>query len=371
MKKLYLPGLILISLIMTKCQSLEDTYSDYAGDHVIRYVGKCSELTVTPGWQRLNVEWNNSVDPAIEKIKLTWSADGRISDTLLLPGTTACNLTDMEDGAYEVTVCGMDKEGNLSLPETAYARPYTYNHELVRIFTHGITKYMPVKNNLILFFDTWQDNIAKLEIHYTNTAGEKQVFPITREVCASKYTLLEDVDVQQEVSVEREGHIGDCPDLIVFEPLNLLDRAPSFTTDFTTLALRKYGVEEMTDAFINQLEELEIDYSVTSLEDILYFPNLKKLILGKNRYLFEPYLGVNQSKSTVSELQKSLDILEIAHKVLGLEVERYNQHYFPNTTLEYMIEKGNPVLPELAYLDATDWEITNSVEDNKDYDSHL
>ena len=49
----------------------------------------------------------------------------------------------------------------------------------------------------MLFFDTWQDNISKLEIHYTNIAGEKKIFPITREVCLENYTLLKDVNLER------------------------------------------------------------------------------------------------------------------------------------------------------------------------------
>ena len=99
MRKLYLLGLIFISFMMTMCQSLEDTYSDYAGDHVIRYVGKCSDLSVVSGWKRLYVEWTNGVDPVVENIKLTWMTAGEISDTLLAPDVTSCNLLNLQDGS--------------------------------------------------------------------------------------------------------------------------------------------------------------------------------------------------------------------------------------------------------------------------------
>ena len=68
--------LLLTVLSMVSCESLEDTYKDFAGDGPIRYLGKCSELTVQPGWNRLIVNWTNSADPVIDKIKITWSKDG-------------------------------------------------------------------------------------------------------------------------------------------------------------------------------------------------------------------------------------------------------------------------------------------------------
>ena len=48
MKKIYLWLLLPLS-IFGGCESLEDTYSDYAGDGKIRYPGKCFDLSVKPG----------------------------------------------------------------------------------------------------------------------------------------------------------------------------------------------------------------------------------------------------------------------------------------------------------------------------------
>ena len=47
-------------------ESLEDTYKEYAGEGEIRYMGKCTDLLVSPGWQRLIVTWENNVDPVIK-----------------------------------------------------------------------------------------------------------------------------------------------------------------------------------------------------------------------------------------------------------------------------------------------------------------
>lgn len=58
------------------CEDLEDTYSDYAGDGAIRYLGSAENLSIHPGWKRLLVKWTNSVDPAIDHIKLQWNLNG-------------------------------------------------------------------------------------------------------------------------------------------------------------------------------------------------------------------------------------------------------------------------------------------------------
>ena len=48
MKKIYL-WLLLPLLILGGCESLEDTYKDYAGDGPIRYLVKCDDLDVKAG----------------------------------------------------------------------------------------------------------------------------------------------------------------------------------------------------------------------------------------------------------------------------------------------------------------------------------
>ena len=117
---------ILISLVLVAgCESLEDTYSDYAGDGAIRYLGKCTKVSVAPGWKRLIVKWVNNVDPVIDKIKVRWQVNDMKDSILLAPNTTEYSIPDLEDGNYEVTVCAIDKNGNESLANPIFGRPYT------------------------------------------------------------------------------------------------------------------------------------------------------------------------------------------------------------------------------------------------------
>ena len=137
------------------CESLEDTYSDYAGEGTIRYLGKCNDLSVKPGWQRLIVTWTNHVDPAIDKVKVSWTLDGITRDSLLEKGTTECNIRNLENATYEVAVCSVDKDGNCSLPALTSERPYTLDHESIKSFTRMFDKYFFVGNHLAIIFSEW------------------------------------------------------------------------------------------------------------------------------------------------------------------------------------------------------------------------
>ena len=114
-------------LLLTACnESLEDTYSDFAGDGKIRYVAKCTEVHATPGWERLMVDWINGTDATIDN-----------------------ELTNLEDGTYRFDVCAVDAAGNESLVETTYGRPYTREHEIMLAFTRGVTRSYFLKNKMI------------------------------------------------------------------------------------------------------------------------------------------------------------------------------------------------------------------------------
>ena len=110
------------------CEDLEDTYSDYAGDGAIRYLGSAENLSIHPGWKRLLVKWTNSVDPAIDHIKLQWNLNGVTKDTILARDVTECNLKNLKDGNYEISIFGVDKNGATSLAQPLYGRPYTEEH---------------------------------------------------------------------------------------------------------------------------------------------------------------------------------------------------------------------------------------------------
>lgn len=70
----YIINLFAAAALLVGCgESLEDTYSDYAGDGKIRYVAKCTEVHATPGWERLLLEWINGTDATVDKIKVIWS----------------------------------------------------------------------------------------------------------------------------------------------------------------------------------------------------------------------------------------------------------------------------------------------------------
>ena len=370
-------GVLAAVVLWAGCESLEDTYADMAGDGKIRYLAKCSDLTATAGWKRIYVEWKNGVDATVEGIKLRWSANDVEHDTILAPTDTICTLENLVDGSYRIDVSTIngDKESLLS---TTYVRPYTENHEIVLAFTRGIAKSYPVGNNLAFFTDVWSDNIEEVVLHYTGTDNVEKTFQLNQEAYERQFNTIEGVNFNQPITITRLGRIEGCPDLIQFDPLDL-DMSRVFTSDFKNALERRYGITDKTpeekvvfDQFVDTARVLEFDYDITTLEDVLYFLKLEKVVVGKNRYLDETFNDQLPGHSTLANEDRSLQVLEVANKWEGVEVERYADHYFTSMT-SFLTEMGIPdrtLLDKLNYVQTAEVDtVINSVQEVFGYEN--
>lgn len=363
---------IVLAVLAVSCEKLEDTYSDYVGDGVVRYLGKPSNVSVSSGWKRLVVKWTNSVDPAIVNIKVQWDLDDVSKDTLLAKDVSEFSIENLEDGNYEISVAGVDKNGSTSLSSSLYARPYTEEHEVIRSFTRIVAKHAYIEDRLVLFFSDWQSNVDSASLNYYTKEGELKHLELTSDFCGNnKYYLLEDaIDPSKDVSVYRRGRVEGCEDLIVFDPY-VLSHDKLYTTDFKQWAKEKYGQEEITDAWINSLTEIEFDYDLNSFEDLLNMPNLERLVLGKGRYM-NVDRNDTEAYSMLIDMERSLFTLDVLYELKQLKVERYSNHYFVDEVPDYVEEKGNTnEQPNVEFVDGSNWIVSCSVEDEGDFDSHL
>ena len=147
--------------VLTSCgDSLEDTYKDFAGDGPIRYTGKCTNISVNPGWECLRTTWTPSKDPAVKNIRITWISENSDTATAeVAPTDTAYTIKGLNNQNYQVMVQSVAENGTPSLADKITRRPYTYEHEAVTAFTQGFNKYYLYHNHLLLFMGNWTDGI--------------------------------------------------------------------------------------------------------------------------------------------------------------------------------------------------------------------
>lgn len=353
----YITSLFSASVLLVGCnETLEDTYSNVTDGGKIRYVAKCSDMRANAGWERLVVEWKNGTDATIDKIKLVWTYDGKKDSVLLEPLTTKYVLNNLSNKVYRFDIIALDKAGNKSLSETTYGRPYTKEHEVMNAFTRGVTKAYFVKDKMVFFTDRWNDDIIEMKLKYKDSDGNTKYYDFD-ESTAGKLITIDNISMNPDdvVYVLRKGRFEDSVDEIEFDPYPI-SRLKNYSSGFINAIERRYGYSTRTkedeirfEKFVNEVKELEFDYNIETLEDILYCPNLEKLIFGKNRYLSGTYN--NKFRSVISgNVANSKLIVEKAKALQGLTIEYYGDTHYFTPAIAGSVNKQKPVLPKLSVI---------------------
>lgn len=351
--------ILFFCVLFASCsESLEDTYKEYAGDGKIRYLAKCYDLTVKPGWKRVELNWKNGIDNTVTNIKVRWEVNGVTEERILDKDETYLNVTDLKDGSYMFEVFALDGNGEKSMSVVNYGRPYTENHEVVRTFTRAIVRHYKINNNLVMFMDKWNDNIEEIKLHYTDLNDMAQEVLFDKDFFDKKLTVVSDINLTKEIKVSRKGRVEGCIDLIEFSDY-ILGNEIALNSDFKLAIRNRYGLTDQSpeekvklDQFLATTTELEFDYNLTSLENIMYCPNLKTISLGKNRFLNANYL-IESIYSVLFEKDKTLEILDFikTNNILDFKVEKYADHYLQKVTRDYILDMGIPKMPDnLNYI---------------------
>lgn len=386
------------------CEDLEETYKEYAGDGMIRYVGKCTDVEVVPGWERLKVVWKNSLDATVKKVKITWQAETDAQPSVRYVereepsnGMDSVYLEELQNAFYTVRVSNISSTGAESIVEEKYGRPYTSEHENLRSFTRGLVNFYPLGDKMVVVLDGYNEDLKDLVLCYTDTEGTSREWNIkehmTDSLIMESYNfgqeymqILPDpdedggtgIDFTKPVVLKRSGKLSDCFDEITFKDETLLLDERVWSTDFVQLMIRDYGQD--WESRISEIETIELDYDLNTFQDLFYLPNLKKVVLGKNRYMVK---GQTKNNRSVTDDYRSLMTLQFLKDVRGIKTESYNGHYFLGTcdmdgyheswknVLSWYVERiddnlissksGNlNLMPSITPLDATGWEVTCS-----------
>ena len=387
-RKLYYWVWLFATLFVVGCEDLEDTYDDFTDGGMIRYLGKCSDVEVSPGWQRLRVVWKNSIDAGIQYTRVTWQSElderpfervieYRPDDVVADPMDTVF-LEGLSDAVYTVTVTNFSADSTASLMETTYARPYTETHEDLSTFTRGIVNFYVLGDKMAVVLDEDNENLKSLTLTYWGTDQQEHEWDVKQHMsdtielggynmmCRKYMRLLpenenwEGIDFSKPLTIKRQGRLTGCIDEVPFEDevLDLNERI--FSTSFTRLLTKNYGPDWENQ--IDRIEEIDLDYDISSFQDLLYFPNLKKVNLGKNRFMVS---GHENENGSITDDYLGLMTLQFLKDTRGVEVVRYNEQYFQE---EVETERGP--MPYMIILQASmdiDWDL---ISDQYGYDAN-
>lgn len=355
--------LIIFSLMLfAACDSIEDTYKEFVGDGPIRYPGKCTNITVAPGWECLRVSWDISSDPDIKHILVTCISE---TDTLkkeLDASATHCVIDQLGNQNYVIKVQSEASDGSLSLSDNYTERPYTYEHEAVKSFTRGYSKAYVAKGHLLMIMNTWDDGIERYAISYTKTDGNAGEVELTQADFGKKYLDLGGIDTTKPITLNRRAKLAGCPDDIDFEPI-VFSNIVVFDSDIRKNLQERYGLSnDAQKSYAETAENIELDHDLMSMEDLLFFSHLKKVVLGKNHY----FDGSHFAYPSLENIEASEWVLERLHDIYGTQVELYGDSYFPTSWNPTFVKRiSASQLPSIAYLPTTGWTISNTVDDSE------
>ena len=377
--------LVLLAGLVASCgESLEDTYSDYTGDGPEQYLTKIYDLQGKPRWMSVELTWNLKFDPGRTAILVEWTDDEKTDSAVIDRNSTSYLVEGLKNYEYEFGVYAIEQTENgeiikRSIGDPVYIRPYTYASDELILFSRVVKKQFNVADKqLFVTFEEWTDNLISFKIgYYEKNNPTEQFWEATPEDRIDDYPnglpyalIGTDVDFSQGVKVYRTGKIAVVGDMLLeMEPINLYFELPSFESDFAVEVRSKLDLlGEIKKADITDVEVLDIDYNQVSLVDVLHFPNLKELHLGRNRILAD---GTELTyRSTLTEQVVSEAALRVA-KENGVEIYHYGNHYF-NVVPDFFTGKNIvAVEPALTFLETSSWNISVTPRDLMEYNSGL
>mgnify|MGYP002516425668 CR=1 FL=1 len=391
-KKYYIVA-ALASFALCGCGDIADTFSEWTEGGEKRYVGETENFQLKSGWDRLIASWDSPVDPAITKIKVKWTDDDAKSDSAMLDrNITSYNITGLKNSSYSVTLTAVSGEGKESLSSTLYARPYTEEHEVIQSFSRIISSYYFMNDRLVLKFLGWEDGMMNAVLKYTKENGEADSLVITKDMANGEdnelfeeywedcpYMLLPDaVDKTKPILLYRTGRVSGCEDVIHF-PVFELTPDRTFSSDFKEILKKTYGLSStaldadgnVKDEWADKVTSLSIDDDLTNFDDLLNFPKLKSVYLGKHRYLTDAGIkDASRGQLNVGEKLPSIFAVTTLHELNGLTIYRYNKHFQRLGSLDFIKDMGKPTMPDYKFYDLHKASVNVSPDDEEGYDSH-
>ena len=391
-KKYYIVA-ALASFALCGCGDIADTFSEWTEGGEKRYVGETENFQLKSGWDRLIASWDSPVDPAITKIKVKWTDDDAKSDSVMLDrNITSYNITGLKNSSYSVTLTAVSGEGKESLSSTLYARPYTEEHEVIQSFSRIISSYYFMNDRLVLKFLGWEDGMMNALLKDTKENVEADSLVITKDMANGEdnelfeeywedcpYMLLPDaVDKTKPILLYRTGRVSGCEDVIHF-PVFELTPDRTFSSDFKEILKKTYGLSStaldadgnVKDEWADKVTSLSIDDDLTNFDDLLNFPKLKSVYLGKHRYLTDAGIkDASRGQLNVGEKLPSIFAVTTLHELNGLTIYRYNKHFQRLGSLDFIKDMGKPTMPDYKFYDLHKASVNVSPDDEEGYDSH-
>jgi hypothetical protein len=183
--------------ILTSCTKMDDTLKPYLADGERYYPGKPSEIELHSGRNRVEVQFQQNLDPNIVKYVIYWNDKANSVTALATPGVGIMKtiIPGLKEQSYNFEIVSFDKLGNSSLATLKSGKAYgaVYESELLN---RGLTIANTLAGLELNFSSAETFNVAT-EVTYTNTLGQKSTVSVPSSV--NTYTITDNNGKQIEL----------------------------------------------------------------------------------------------------------------------------------------------------------------------------
>lgn len=174
--------LMICAGLITSCTKMDDTFKPYIADGERYYPGKPGEVELHPGRNRIEVQFQKSLDPNIVKYIIYWNdrADSVIALPDVKSGIIKTIIPGLKEQSYNFEIVSKDKVGNSSLEVLKTGKAYGAVYES-GLLNRAVT-ITSIQAGLQLKLSGAETFNVSTEVTYTNTSGKLSTIMIPPSV---------------------------------------------------------------------------------------------------------------------------------------------------------------------------------------------
>ena len=200
MKRLVFFTVIIFGLFA--CKSADSLYEEVIVPGGITYPGIVTNVTATPGRNRIKISWDMGTDPKVVKVRIFWNNYTDTVEVAIEKGTRHLSriIEPLEENTYSFIVHTYDAAGNVSVPVEVIGMAYgeMWERSLVNRILREYS-YDGLQESLSIEWRGAANKETGINLRYTDIDNEPQTLFIDRK---ETVTLISNFNVDRPLFYE-------------------------------------------------------------------------------------------------------------------------------------------------------------------------
>jgi len=175
---------LLITLLLTACTDMADTYQQFTKDGETIYIAKADSIKAAGGEYRIGISWLVS-DPKVYSYKMYWNnhRDSLVNTITKTNGidTVRIMLNGMREDVHQFDIFMYDKSGNSSVRAFAIGRVYGENYQ-TSLLTRTYKSIVRKGTSAIIQWSESAATVLRVEVEYKDATNIQRSRFVPKEV---------------------------------------------------------------------------------------------------------------------------------------------------------------------------------------------